>query len=72
MQLTMLGRKDAYDQLDDFSLAAQRDMVRWLQQTAQELEANFPYEHSIVKHKPRMTYGCIKLIVTYVLLNSST
>ncbi|MCL4410439.1 MAG: DUF885 domain-containing protein [Gammaproteobacteria bacterium] len=44
MQLTMLGRKDAYDQLDDFSLAAQRDMVRWLQQTAQELEANFPYE----------------------------
>jgi len=44
MQMTMLGRKDRYDQLDDMSLASQREMVRWLQQTASELAANFDYD----------------------------
>lgn len=42
-RLTMLGRKDRYGDLDDLSMEAQREMVQWMQQTAETLQEEFDY-----------------------------
>ena len=44
MRLTMLGRKELYDEIDDFSEEAQIEQVAWREQTVIELKEQFDYE----------------------------
>ena len=43
LQMTFLGRKDKYDQIDDTSVAAEDEQLAWLAATVDELKANFDY-----------------------------
>lgn len=43
LQMTFLGRKDKYDQVDDTSIAAEDEQLAWLAATVEELKANFDY-----------------------------
>ncbi|MEX0998055.1 MAG: DUF885 domain-containing protein [Flavobacteriaceae bacterium] len=44
LQLTMLGRKDRYDQLDDMSLKAEEEQFQWAEASVKELQETFDYE----------------------------
>lgn len=44
LRLTSLGRKDRYDQLDDMSLEALKEEAKWMQESVDELKAEFTYE----------------------------
>jgi uncharacterized protein (DUF885 family) len=44
LQLTSLGRKNEYDQVDDLSEAAELEQYRWLEQTVGEMKRKFAYE----------------------------
>ncbi|MBZ9652376.1 DUF885 domain-containing protein [Psychroflexus montanilacus] len=44
LRLTALGRKDRYDQLDDMSLEALKEEAKWMQESVDELKAEFTYE----------------------------
>lgn len=44
VQMTFMGRKDKYDQIDDVTLAAEQQQLEWLEATVAELKANFVYE----------------------------
>lgn len=41
--MTQLGRKDAYDTIDDFSEEAEIEMLEWRSQSVQAMKANFDY-----------------------------
>jgi uncharacterized protein (DUF885 family) len=43
MQLTILGRKDLYDQINDFSEQAVRDQVAWRVGTVEQMKEQFDY-----------------------------
>lgn len=43
LQLTFQGRKDLYDQLDDFSEKAQLDQIAWQKASVEEMEKTFDY-----------------------------
>lgn len=43
LQMTFLGRKDKYDQVDDTSVAAEDAQLAWLAATVDELKATFDY-----------------------------
>jgi uncharacterized protein (DUF885 family) len=43
LQLTSLGRKTDYDQVDDFSEAAELEQYRWLEQTVVDMKREFDY-----------------------------
>lgn len=43
LQMTFLGRKDKYDQVDDTSVAAEDAQLAWLSATVDELKAGFDY-----------------------------
>ncbi|MDN3653900.1 DUF885 domain-containing protein [Thalassotalea ponticola] len=43
LQMTVLGRKDKYDQIDDVSEQAEDKELAWLAQSVEELKANFDY-----------------------------
>lgn len=43
LQLTMLGRKDKYDQLDDMSIKAEEEQYQWYEASVKELEKSFDY-----------------------------
>lgn len=43
LQMTFLGRKDKYDQLDDFSVEAQQKQLQWYAATVEELKTQFDY-----------------------------
>ena len=43
IQLTFLGRKDLYDQIDDFSEAGARKQLAWQEASLKEMEASFDY-----------------------------
>jgi uncharacterized protein (DUF885 family) len=43
MRLTMLGRKDQYDQIDQGSEQAQRDQVAWRVETTEQMKDQFDY-----------------------------
>jgi uncharacterized protein (DUF885 family) len=43
LQLTFQGRKDLYDQLDDFSEKAQLDQIEWQKVSVEEMEKTFDY-----------------------------
>ena len=44
MQLSYLGRKELYDQIDDMSEAAQERQLAWRAQTVADLKQNFDYD----------------------------
>lgn len=44
IEMTFLGRKDKYDQIDDMSLAAEQKMLAWQGETVKEMKANFDYD----------------------------
>ncbi|WP_372626186.1 DUF885 family protein [Arsukibacterium sp.] len=44
IQMTFMGRKDKYDQIDDVTLAAEQQQLAWLEQSVTELKANFVYD----------------------------
>ncbi|MEX0770619.1 MAG: DUF885 domain-containing protein [Balneolaceae bacterium] len=44
VQLTMLGRKDQYDKIDDYSEEAEERELQWRAETVQEMEELFDYE----------------------------
>lgn len=43
IQMTMLGRKDRYDEIDDVSEAAEDEELQWRASTVKNLKANFSY-----------------------------
>lgn len=43
LQMTFLGRKDKYDQIDDTTIAAEDKQLAWLAATVDELKASFDY-----------------------------
>ena len=43
LQMTFLGRKDKYDQVDDTSVAAEDEQLAWLAATVAELKSSFDY-----------------------------
>ncbi|MDH5821847.1 DUF885 domain-containing protein [Luteimonas sp. RD2P54] len=44
MRLTFLGRKDLYGELDDFSEAAARKQLAWLEASVEQMESSFDYD----------------------------
>jgi uncharacterized protein (DUF885 family) len=44
LSLTRLGRKEKYDQIDDFSEAAEEAQLQWRAQTVEQLQMDFDYE----------------------------
>lgn len=44
LTLTMLGRKDLYDQIDDMSEAAEEKQLQWRAETVAEMNGQFNYE----------------------------
>lgn len=44
LQMTFMGRKDKYDQIDEVTLVAEQQQLEWLEKTVTELKANFVYE----------------------------
>lgn len=44
LQLTMLGRKELNDQLDDFSLAGRERLLAWQRDSVREMQRRFDYE----------------------------
>ncbi|WP_420592506.1 DUF885 domain-containing protein [Robiginitalea biformata] len=44
LQLTVMGRKELYDQIDDMSLEAQAEHLAWKEATVEELRSKFDYE----------------------------
>ena len=44
IEMTFIGRKDKYDQIDDVTLAAEEQQLAWLESTINELKSNFAYE----------------------------
>jgi uncharacterized protein (DUF885 family) len=44
LHLTSLGRKTGYDQVDDFSEAAELEQYRWLEQTVGKMKRVYAYE----------------------------
>ena len=54
LRLTSLGIKDKYDQIDDLSLDAQIENVRWMQESVDELKKNFEYQS--LNEQDQMSY----------------
>lgn len=44
VQLTFLGRKELYDQVDDMSEAGQRKRLEWLEASVREMESQFDFQ----------------------------
>ena len=44
LRMTVLGRKDLYDQLDDVSPEAQRRQLAWMQASVEAMESQFDYD----------------------------
>lgn len=44
MQMTFLGRKDRYGEVDDMSIEAEQEQLVWLKGTVDELKSSFDYD----------------------------
>ena len=44
MQMTFLGRKDRYGEIDDMSIEAEQEQLAWLKGTVDELKSSFDYD----------------------------
>ncbi|WP_416307053.1 DUF885 domain-containing protein [Neptunicella sp. SCSIO 80796] len=44
MEMTFLGRKDKYDQIDNMSLAEEQRVLAWQGETVKEMKASFDYD----------------------------
>lgn len=58
LQLTALGRKDAYDQIDDFSESEEERQLEWLRQSVIEMERDFDYRQ--LDEETRLSYDLWK------------
>jgi len=56
--LTYLGRKEAYDQIDDFSEKAEADQLDWKRASVAEMESTFDYD--ALNDEARMSYDIWK------------
>ena len=59
IQLTMLGRKDLYDRLDDMSEQAADEQLAWQKASVDELQANFDY--AALDDEAKLSYDLWKL-----------
>ncbi|MGX5915605.1 DUF885 domain-containing protein [Aliidiomarina sp. Khilg15.8] len=44
MQMTRLGRKDRYDEIDDVTVEAEQERLEWMKSTVEELQREFDYD----------------------------
>ncbi|MEX1196527.1 MAG: DUF885 domain-containing protein [Pseudohongiellaceae bacterium] len=44
IEMTFLGRKDRYDEIDDYTVAAEERELEWMRQSIEEMEQEFDYE----------------------------
>src|SRR5690554_4273020 len=44
ISMTFQGRKDRYDELDDYSLEAQDAQLTWMRASVEEMESQFDYD----------------------------
>ena len=44
MQMTFLGKKERYGEIDDMSVEAEKEQLQWLKASVDELKANFDYQ----------------------------
>lgn len=44
MQMTRLGRKDRYDEIDDVTVEAEQEQLDWMKSTVDELKSEFDYD----------------------------
>lgn len=44
MQMTRLGRKDRYDEIDDVTVEAEQERLEWMKSTVDELKNEFDYD----------------------------
>lgn len=44
IEMTFLGRKDRYGEIDDFTVAAEERQLEWMRQSVQEMEETFDYD----------------------------
>ena len=56
IQLTMLGRKTRYDEIDDYSVAGEQARYRLLQQSVVQLQKLFDYEKLTEEGKTSYDY----------------
>ena len=54
--LTSLGRKDLYDQVDDYSREAQLDYLKWIAQSGKQLADNFDYDKLRLDARYQLVY----------------
>jgi len=55
---TALGRKTAYDQIDDFSAEAQLEQLEWMRTATAEMEGNFDYDE--LSEEAKLSYDMWK------------
>ena len=54
LQLTRLGRKERYDEIDDLSIDARRQQFAWLEDSVEELQREFDY--ALLNHEAQIAY----------------
>lgn len=54
LQLTRLGRKERYDEIDDFSVDTRRQQFAWLEASVEELQREFNYDS--LNHEAQIAY----------------
>ena len=54
LQLTRLGRKERYDEIDDVSVDARRQQFAWLEASVEELQREFDYD--LLDHEAQIAY----------------
>ncbi|MEX2470019.1 MAG: DUF885 domain-containing protein [Pseudohongiellaceae bacterium] len=62
IELTMLGRKTQYDEIDQMSIAAQREYLDWFAASVAEMEAQFDYE--LLDFEAKTSYDLWRYIYT--------
>ena len=60
IELTMLGRKTQYDEIDQMSIAAQREYLDWFAASVAEMEAGFDYD--LLDFEAKTSYDLWKYI----------
>ena len=58
IQMTFLGRKDLYDQLDDLSIAAEDEQLAWQKASVEQMEAQFDY--ALLSEEAKRSYDIWK------------
>ena len=54
IELTMMGRKEMFDQIDDMSLKAYQEQLEWRQHTVDQMKQQFDYQ--LLSHEAQMSF----------------